>query len=568
MKRPACHTFKLLCSLTIFLLWTACTDDDADSPTITLQSPSSVELASVTGQEGEITFEASANWTATCSASWLTFSPHQGEKGINTLTITTKAPNRTKATRSAQLTITAGSNRKNVTIVQSSKYAVFDQDEYTIGAEGGTLTLTLTSNMAENDKLQIGYGNTSWISLVNQARQMTRSDWNGKVSVQVRPNTSANARSTSFFLLTGSDSNGWLVYDTTFVRQLGQPNDYESTDYSADGTVSIMQRASRGKGIPIVLMGDGFNDRNIADGTYATVMEKAVENMFSEEPAKSLRDYFDIYCVTAVSRDANIGSEYSTVFSCVPSISSTDIACNDDEVKKYTEKVKGIDIENTLAVVILNTNSYNGVTYLYSNGEQPVQFAIALCPIIYNLDSETFRQVLVHEAIGHGFGKLGDEYGYTTNGYIPQSETKQLKAFHHDNWMMNLDTNSSPEKVGWSPFIGDQRFSNESIGVYEGGYTFTSGVYRPTEESMMRSNQSPFNAPSRKAIYDRVMLLGEGQGSSTHEAFAIFDEQHKPTQWNYQETRGQQSPGRQPYFAPPRIKQKFVTDYTSATPYK
>lgn len=558
MKSLARSTFEWLCSLAMFLLLTACTDDSIDSHAIVLQSSAAIELSSVTGQEETIMFEASAHWTANCSSSWLTFSPRQGEKGSNSIILTTTAPNRTKANRSTQLTITSGSNRKSITIVQSSKYAVFNPKEYTIDADGGRLSLSITSNMGENDRLQVGFGDTTWISPVSRAQQATRSDWNGSLPLQVKPNTSTSVRTAPFFLMTNNGNHGWLTYDTAYVRQLGLPDDYESTDYSADGTVSLLQQASRGNGIPVVMMGDGFSDRDIAEGTYRNVMEKAVENMFSEEPAKSLRDYFDVYCVTAVSRHANIGSDYSTAFSSVPSISSTDIACDDEKVRKYVEKVDGINIENALAVVILNTNSYNGVTYLYSNGEQPIQFAVALCPIIYSLDSETFRQVLVHEAIGHGLGKLADEYGYTSNGSISEDEAKQLEAFHDYNWMKNVDVNNTPDLVVWSAFIGDNSFSNEAIGVYEGAYTFNYGVYRPTEESMMRSNHSPFNAPSRKAIYDRIMLLGEGRSPSTNKEFAAFDERHKPTQWNYAETRNQQSQQRQQYFAPPRIKQKVI----------
>lgn len=45
-----------------------------------------------------------------------------------------------------------------------------------------------------------------------------------------------------------------------------------------------------------------------------------------------------------------------------------------------------------------------------------VEFAIAYCPVIYDLQSESFRQVLVHEAVGHGFAKLEDEYAYQEMG--------------------------------------------------------------------------------------------------------------------------------------------------------
>lgn len=573
MRCPVCYTSSLLYSLAVALFLAACTADDNSTNTITLQSSSSIELPAVVGQEESISFETSAYWTATCSADWLAFSPHQGEKGSNSITLTTTTPNRTKAMRSAQLTITSGFNRKSVTIVQSGEYAMFDSNTHTIGSEGGTLSLSVTSNINSNE-LQIGYGGESWIGFAQNAN--TRSDWQGSITVSAEPNISASARTAAFVLMTaGGSDDDWLVYDTTYVCQLGVADDYISTDYSADGNVSILQRASSGKGIPIVLMGDGFADRDIADGTYETVMTKTIENLFSEEPIKSLRDYFDVYCVTAVSRNGCVGNNYATAFSCVPSISSTDIECNDESVMEYVSKVEkineNISLEEVLAVVILNAESYNGVTYLYyDNNNQPAQFAIALCPMINGLESEDFRQVLTHEAIGHGLSKLADEYGYASNGHIPDAEAESLTKIHRANWMMNVDVNSTPEHVAWNPFIGDNRFSNEAIGIYEGGYTYIAGIYRPTEESMMRSNHSPFNAPSRKIIYDRVMLLGEGCETSTHETFATFDEQHKPTQWNYATTRSQQSPA-QRRFAPPRIKQKLASgqaSYTITTPYK
>ncbi len=49
-----------------------------------------------------------------------------------------------------------------------------------------------------------------------------------------------------------------------------------------------------------------------------------------------------------------------------------------------------------------------------------------------------------------------------------------------------------------------------------------SGVYRPTEDSMMNTNTCGFNAPSRKAIYDMVMRRGENR-ETTYEEFADFD---------------------------------------------
>ena len=119
---------------------------------------------------------------------------------------------------------------------------------------------------------------------------------------------------------------------------------------------------------------------------------------------------------------------------------------------------------------------------------------------------------------------------------------------------MNVDSEKDSTKVIWTQFIYDPEFANERISTYEGGYTFFKGVYRPTQESMMRSNNAPFNAPSRQAIYNKVMKLGLGKTPS-YEEFVAFDQQHKPSVWTYQ-SRTRQSceiPWRP---APPRIIRK------------
>lgn len=95
----------------------------------------------------------------------------------------------------------------------------------------------------------------------------------------------------------------------------------------------------------------------------------------------------------------------------------------------------------------------------------------------------------------------------------------------------NVDFTQDENTILWSSFLKDSRYSSEGIGIYEGGCTYMSGVYRPTEDSMMNTNTCGFNTPSRKAIYDMVMRRGENR-ETTYEEFADFDSRnahrHKP----------------------------------------
>ena len=228
--------------------------------------------------------------------------------------------------------------------------------------------------------------------------------------------------------------------------------------------------------------------------------------------------------MTAVSRNSGVGTWYDTVFSTWLEGGGSSLIEGDEEaVQEYVECVEDIDMENTLAVVIPNTTDYAGTTYFgYGTTEHVTEFAIAYCPIIDGINAERFRTVLCHEAIGHGFGKLGDEYAYEENGTIPSDEIENAQAMQSLGWMQNVDFTDDENTVLWSAFLFDTRYAKEELGVYEGAYTYIRGAYRPTEESIMNGNREGFNAPSRQALYNKVMKLGEGR-EATYEEFVTFD---------------------------------------------
>ncbi|MCD8317836.1 MAG: M64 family metallopeptidase [Paraprevotella sp.] len=298
-----------------------------------------------------------------------------------------------------------------------------------------------------------------------------------------------------------------------------------------DKSVYTLQTASKGRGIPIVLTGDGFTQTEIESGLYAAVMNKTYENLFTEEPFLSLRDYFNVYAVTAVSKDNRFGNGYHTAFSCqFDGGNSSGVSGDDNTVVDYISCVNGIDIENTFAVVILNFTVYAGTTFFgYTNTQtkKNTEFAISYCPTIKDLYSEIFRTVLIHEAGGHGFSKLEDEYAYEENGTIPASEITQLKKLQALGWAQNVDVTDDPKSVLWSQFLSDNRYASEDLGVYEGAMTYIKGAYRPSTESMMNNNLLGFNAPSRQSIYRRVMKYGEDK-EPTYEDFVTFDLQTLP----------------------------------------
>jgi hypothetical protein len=540
----------------ISLVMAGCSEDGTSSAGITWESGFSgtTEMYPVVNQSSEIKFKAESSWKASCSAKWLTFSPKSGEKGNQVITVATTSTNRTKNTRTAQLTIESGGSTKTVTIKQSGEYAVFEHDELNFTSDGGPLNETFVSSLDQDNLFVYATdGIDEWIQSTN-SNDRTRQEYKYSFqNLRVQPNTSKDPRTGAFFLTMKDKSGNPLALDTLFIYQEGASDGYQSSDYSQDGKVSQLNIASQGKGIPIVIMGDGFVDKEIADGSYSRTINQAMEHLFSEEPIKSLREYFDVYQVTAVSKRNIFDGTSSTVFGTVPDHQTMGIDVDASQVMKYVKKVEGIDSIHALAVVIMNMNINKGVTYMMASKKNTdYSYAIALCPVIDSLKSEMFRSVLVHEAVGHGFAKLADEYVRSTEGSATDDDIKELKERHEKyGWFLNVDSEKDSTKVLWTKFIYDAEFSNEKIGTYEGGYTFFKGVYRPSEESMMRSNDAPFNAPSRQVIYNKVMKMALDK-TPTYEEFVEFDKAHKPTTWKYRD-RTRQNGGDIWRPAPPRI---------------
>jgi len=314
---------------------------------------------------------------------------------------------------------------------------------------------------------------------------------------------------------------------------------YESTDYSKDGTMETIQRHEVGEGIKILVVGDGFTDTDINSGKYDRSMEKAAEYFFDIEPYKTYKNRFDVINMRVVSPTSVFDEYQNTAF-------ETQIGPGvhiDGNLSKVYEKAFQAfgTTDEVLVIVVLNTTKYAGTCYMVGN-----TLSVAFCP----MSEETyypFNTVIHHEAGGHGFANLGDEYYYS--GTIPQSEKDDLEWFQDTyGWYENIDVTSDMSRINWSAFLYDPLYYS-SVGVYEGAYGYTQGVWRPTYESCMNSMYGSFNAPSRYAIYKRIM---ERSGEScSWDAFVEYDQINRTADAKSQSGHQVVPPSERPPHQPP-----------------
>ena len=280
-------------------------------------------------------------------------------------------------------------------------------------------------------------------------------------------------------------------------------------EYGEDEWITL-QKATKGNngGINIVLLGDGFNAKDIASRDYLKDIKQEVEYFFGIEPYKTYRDYFNVYTAIPLSTESGVGTvntirynRFNTTFT-----GGVGLKADYDEVFDYAlgaPTVNKGNLNQTLIIIVPNSTDYGGICQMWEDGS-----AIAFCPkSTYGYPLDT-RGVIQHEAGGHGFGKLGDEYIYH-NAFIDFCDCTccghvlEFNGAKSLGWYDNLELTGKMHSVGWSHLIFDDRYS-DIVDIYEGGYMHNRGVFRSEPNSCMNNDIPYYSTISRESIVKRI----------------------------------------------------------------
>lgn len=548
--------FSLLLIILSPLLVASCSsnEDDASSSPFTVNtSEDKLVLASEKESRVPLSFSVSENWQASVDVDWATVSPMTGAAGDNTVQIISKSLNNTGSVRQGTILLTSASGSKTIRFSQEKTDVVnLEKSEYNVGAEGGELSVKFSSNIRGYKVLVVSQAAApTWIKGkkdANVAGDTSAGVGEGleasEYQFTIAPNDTHESRSTTFYIRIVNPDNHDEVYITSgmfSIVQAGLPVE-TSVDYSRNNTVKQLQQHTVGAGVPIVIMGDGFVDTELASGRYDKIMKQTMENLFTEEPVESMREYFDVWQVNLVSQNNAFGTNYKTALDCVmQGNGSSRVQGNFDKIVAAVQNVDEMKVASrlheALTIVILNTPQRAGTTNFGISFDGVMSnFAIAYVPLINNdAEGEDFRSVLCHESLGHGLAKLLDEYAYESNNTsVPTSDVNKYRNLQTAyGWAQNVSFSSTD--TPWNHILADSRYQStdafgEKLGIYEGACGYLYGAWRPTDDSMMFHNQHGFNAPSREAIYKRIMSTAMGAAwSFDFNEFATFDLAHLPS---------------------------------------
>ena len=333
------------------------------------------------------------------------------------------------------------------------------------------------------------------------------------VTIDALAHGSADREGSIIFTLTDkTDAGGKAITCDYKVKQFN----YE---YEEDGQAQL-QKATKGTGINIVFVGDGYDAEDIAKGSFLEDMKEGMEYFFAVEPYKTYKEYFNVYADFALSYESGVCSnvniwrqtKFGTTYG---SGANGRLGIKDIDVFNYVlndvvnSAITDANVNQSLIICVPNDNAYEGVTALYGSGA-----AIAFVPHSRFDYPNDYRGLIQHEAGGHGFGKLGDEYVYHrdniwTCSCICCAHADHVAADKTLGWYRNLSLNGKYKEIDWTHLIFDSRYG-DIVDIYEGAYMHGRGIYRSEVNSCMNNNVPYYNTISRQAIVERIMEYSGG----------------------------------------------------------
>jgi hypothetical protein len=309
-----------------------------------------------------------------------------------------------------------------------------------------------------------------------------------------------------------------------------------SKTYYTNGQKVLLNQASASgcsNYFNIVILGDGYKKKDlVVGGKFERSARSAMDSFFAVEPYKTFKDRFNVYMVAYESADEGTdirssGVSRNTYFNSYCQGGGNTVAYVDgtDKVVNAVKNAVGSSdavYYRSIAVLLLNTDEQAGSTGYpfrdyksgFANGY--ASFAIA----VLAANSTGTNGLVKHEAGGHGFGRLADEY-YSGSGAAGTSVKNDLANWQAKGWYWNVTSSGSYYKFTASAY------SSSEVGFIEGAWGYAYGIYRPTAGGMMQGSTGVFNAPSRHAIYHRIVTESEGVNAYSWDKFLIYDQKNR-----------------------------------------
>lgn len=240
-----------------------------------------------------------------------------------------------------------------------------------------------------------------------------------------------------------------------------------------------------GDRVDLVLVGDGYQASQL--GTYATHASIATASLFNTEPFKTYAPFFRIYRVDVVSTDAGVDNDPTQGVLRTTAL-NMEYWCGGTERLLCMSTSLAASFANQApngrnqVLALANSTKYGGAGY---SGADMATAAGG---------NGSAAQIAIHE-FGHSLGNLADEYTYGGPQTFAGGEPSAANSSIYPSATMLA------QQRKWWRWLGVSNAAFDGlVDTFEGASYSELGVYRPSNNSMMRSLGRPFNLPSAEGL--------------------------------------------------------------------
>ncbi|UOZ05947.1 M64 family metallopeptidase [Amycolatopsis sp. WQ 127309] len=262
----------------------------------------------------------------------------------------------------------------------------------------------------------------------------------------------------------------------------------------------------------LVVLGDGYTAAE--QPKFQADVARHMNTLWSLEPFKSYRSYFNVYAVSIASPESGVDCDpgldaprRNTPLNmgfwggCDAGSVQRLLTVDDAAAQRYADLVPGTTKANRQILALGNSTTYGGAGGTYATASGGNALSALISP---------------HE-LGHSLGGLDDEYDYYARG-VPGGayEGGEPASIHHTTL---TEPQMREQHAKWYRWLGEPSESGGTIGRYEGGLYTQTGVWRPSAHSMMKTLGYAYDQVGRERMTQRISakvpLLGDGTPAGT-----------------------------------------------------
>ncbi|HEY7596882.1 MAG TPA: M64 family metallopeptidase [Actinophytocola sp.] len=247
----------------------------------------------------------------------------------------------------------------------------------------------------------------------------------------------------------------------------------------------------------MVIVGDGYTEAEQAE--FRADVDKHLNTLWTIEPFKSYRSYVNVYAVAVVSAESGVDCDPSLTApqrdtplnmgfwgGCNPASVQRLLVADSAAANRYADMVPGTTRANRQLLALGNSDTYGGAGGANATASGGNALSALITP---------------HE-LGHSLGGLDDEYDYYQRGVRGAPyEGGEPPSIHHT---LLTEQEMLAQHRKWWRWLGEPSESGGVIGRYEGGLYADTGVWKPSEHSMMRSLGYYFDQVARERMTQRI----------------------------------------------------------------